>query len=73
MKEAMASMSTSALELAAQLEAKYPNLEILKYKSIAPLQIMLRDKNSTHAQFKHYADRLMRYSTNIFTGTTNNK
>ncbi|OQS04054.1 uracil phosphoribosyltransferase [Thraustotheca clavata] len=42
------------------LEATYPNLEVLHMKSIKSLHVMLRDKRSTHAQFKHYADRLMR-------------
>jgi hypothetical protein len=44
-----------------ELEAKFPNLQILKYKALAPLQIKLRDRTTDPAQFKHYADRLMRY------------
>jgi hypothetical protein len=42
------------------LEAQYHNLEVLNMKSVNSLHVMLRDKRSNHAQFKHYADRLMR-------------
>ncbi|KAF1332524.1 Uracil phosphoribosyltransferase, partial [Globisporangium splendens] len=47
-------------DVVASLEAKYPNLHVLKYKALTSLQIKLRDVKSSHAQFKHYADRLMR-------------
>jgi hypothetical protein len=47
-------------DVVASLEAKYPNLHVLKYKALASLQIKLRDVKSSHAQFKHFADRLMR-------------
>lgn len=52
-------MATDAL--VAQLEAKYANLQVLKHKALLPLQTKLRDENTTHAEFKFYADRLMRY------------
>lgn len=52
-------MATS--DVVAHLESKYPNLQVLKYNALASLQIKLRDVKSSHAQFKHYADRLMRY------------
>ncbi|RLN65149.1 hypothetical protein BBJ28_00026115, partial [Nothophytophthora sp. Chile5] len=50
----------ASLELIAEMEAKYPNLQILKYRALAPLLIKLRDENTTPTHFKLYADRLMR-------------
>ncbi|GAB9474630.1 hypothetical protein Gpo141_00011750 [Globisporangium polare] len=50
----------ASTDLVAQLEAKYPNLQVLKSRALATLQIKLRDVKSSHAQFKHFADRLMR-------------
>ncbi|OQR91870.1 uracil phosphoribosyltransferase [Achlya hypogyna] len=46
--------------ITSSLESMYPNLDVLHMKSIKSLHVMLRDKRSSHAQFKHYADRLMR-------------
>ncbi|GLE05133.1 hypothetical protein PINS_up014121 [Pythium insidiosum] len=45
----------------AALEAKYQTLTVLKHKALAPLLMKLRDQTTPHVQFKHYADRLMRY------------
>ncbi|ETW06238.1 uracil phosphoribosyltransferase [Aphanomyces invadans] len=42
------------------MEGKYRNLLVPKLAAIQSLQLMLRDKRSTHLQFKHHADRLMR-------------
>uniref|UniRef100_H3G6M2 Phosphoribosyltransferase domain-containing protein n=1 Tax=Phytophthora ramorum TaxID=164328 RepID=H3G6M2_PHYRM len=39
---------------------KYPNLSVLRYRALAPLQIKLRDEKTTPTEFKFYADRLMR-------------
>lgn len=50
----------ASTDLVAQLEAKYPNLQVLKSRALATLQIKLRDIKSSHTQFKHFADRLMR-------------
>ncbi|KAJ8523264.1 hypothetical protein ON010_g17599 [Phytophthora cinnamomi] len=49
----------SSLELAKEMEAKHPNLYVLKYRALEPLLIKMRDRTTTHMQFKHYADRLM--------------
>ncbi|RLN06296.1 hypothetical protein BBJ28_00008841, partial [Nothophytophthora sp. Chile5] len=49
----------ASLELIAAMEAKYPNLQILKYRALAPLLIKLRDESTTPTHFKLYADRLM--------------
>ncbi|OQR98951.1 uracil phosphoribosyltransferase [Achlya hypogyna] len=42
------------------MESKYRNLIILQTNAVQSLHVMLRDKRSTHVQFKKYADRLMR-------------
>ncbi|RHY33093.1 hypothetical protein DYB32_001867 [Aphanomyces invadans] len=54
-KEKRARTTTSALE------AQYSRLEVLNMKSLKSLHLMLRDRRTPHAQFKHFADRLMRY------------
>lgn len=54
------SHTMASADVVAQLEATYPNLLVLKSRALATLQIKLRDVQSSHAQFKHYADRLMR-------------
>ncbi|KAF0700136.1 Aste57867_9324 [Aphanomyces stellatus] len=53
-KEKRARTTTSALE------AQYSRLEVLNMKSLKSLHLMLRDRRTPHAQFKHFADRLMR-------------
>ncbi|KAG7390083.1 hypothetical protein PHYPSEUDO_008786 [Phytophthora pseudosyringae] len=47
-------------QLIAEMETKYPNLSVLRYRALAPLQIKLRDEKTTPTEFKFYADRLMR-------------
>ncbi|KAH7470654.1 hypothetical protein PRIC1_001447 [Phytophthora ramorum] len=47
-------------QLAIEMEAKHPNLHVIKYPALEPLLVKIRDKNTTHMQFKHYSDRLMR-------------
>jgi hypothetical protein len=46
--------------LASEMEAKHPNLRVLKYRALEPLLVKIRDQTTGHAQFKHYSDRLMR-------------
>lgn len=55
-----AAADMASADVVARLERTYPNLTVLKYKALATLQIKLRDTESSHATFKHYADRLMR-------------
>ncbi|KAG7384510.1 hypothetical protein PHYBOEH_009425 [Phytophthora boehmeriae] len=50
----------ASLQLVKETEAKYPNLTVLKYQALGPLQIKLRDEKTTPTEFKFYADRLMR-------------
>lgn len=50
----------AAVDVVAQLERQFANLHVLQYKALATLQTKLRDIESSHATFKHYADRLMR-------------
>lgn len=50
-------MATSAL--AAEMEKTYPNLQVLKYRALEPLLTKIRDKTTSHMQFKAHADRLM--------------
>lgn len=57
-------MATPAL--VAELQAKYPNLEVLTYKALATLQIKLRDAATPPVEFKQYADRLMRCVRALF-------
>ncbi|GMF30495.1 unnamed protein product [Phytophthora lilii] len=47
-------------QLIREMESKYPNLSVLRYRALAPLQIKLRDERTTPTEFKFYADRLMR-------------
>ncbi|RLN90071.1 hypothetical protein BBJ28_00010233 [Nothophytophthora sp. Chile5] len=47
------------MDVAAEMEDKYPNLQVLKYRALAPLLLKIRDKSTPHVQFKLYADRLM--------------
>ncbi|EQC32555.1 hypothetical protein SDRG_09875 [Saprolegnia diclina VS20] len=42
------------------METKYRNLIILQTNAVQSLHVMLRDKRSSHLQFKKFADRLMR-------------
>ncbi|DAZ98355.1 TPA: hypothetical protein N0F65_000674 [Lagenidium giganteum] len=56
---AMPSSSASS-SITAALEAKYERLEVLKHRALAPLHTKLRDRTTSHAEFKFYADRLMR-------------
>ncbi|OQS02792.1 uracil phosphoribosyltransferase [Thraustotheca clavata] len=44
----------------ANMVAKFTRLILLQSNAINSLHVMLRDKRSTHVQFKKYADRLMR-------------
>lgn len=50
----------ASTDLATKLETQYANLEVLRYKALATLQIKLRDQQTSPVEFKHYADRLMR-------------
>ncbi|KAE9047238.1 hypothetical protein PR003_g1175 [Phytophthora rubi] len=50
----------ASAELISEMETKYPNLSVLRYRALAPLQIKLRDEKTTPTEFKFYADRLMR-------------
>ncbi|KAF1788512.1 Phosphoribosyltransferase-like [Phytophthora cactorum] len=47
-------------QLIKEMETKYPNLSVLQYRALAPLQIKLRDEKTTPTEFKFFADRLMR-------------
>ncbi|EGZ24688.1 hypothetical protein PHYSODRAFT_247725 [Phytophthora sojae] len=47
-------------ELAKEMEAKHPSLYVLNSRALQPLLTKIRDRATTHMQFKHYSDRLMR-------------
>ncbi|RHY63252.1 hypothetical protein DYB30_004410 [Aphanomyces astaci] len=55
-KHAMKKLCT----VTSSMESKFKNLVVPKLNSIQSLHLMMRDKRSTHLQFKQHADRLMR-------------
>ncbi|KAF0688085.1 Aste57867_20246 [Aphanomyces stellatus] len=55
-KQAMKKLCT----VTTSMEGKFRNLMVPKLGAIQSLHLMLRDKRSTHIQFKQHADRLMR-------------
>ncbi|GMF17024.1 unnamed protein product [Phytophthora fragariaefolia] len=60
MERNSSSDTMASAQLIAEMETKYPNLSVLRYRALAPLQIKLRDERTTPTEFKLYADRLMR-------------
>ncbi|CAK4885197.1 unnamed protein product [Aphanomyces euteiches] len=55
-KQAMKKLCT----VTSTMETKFRNLIVPKLNSIQSLHLMMRDKRSSHLQFKQHADRLMR-------------
>ncbi|OQR93753.1 uracil phosphoribosyltransferase [Thraustotheca clavata] len=47
-------------DMTSAMETKYSNLIVLKSNAVKSLHVNVRDKRSTHVEFKKFADRLMR-------------